>query len=94
MLTRTRLLSEFGPYGPSLRGTSGFSAPLAQGRDTTFPYLLDPARERDRLEAMQRRRARIRELAADWARPGELYGTGNKTELYKTKKVARTPYQQ
>lgn len=88
MLKRTRLLSEFGPYGPSLRGTTGFSVPLGQGKDTTFPYSLDPNRESERLEALQRRRARIRELAADWVKPGELYGLGNKNERY-PKKSAR-----
>lgn len=69
-LVRTPLLMEFGPYGPSL---SGFSAPLSIGPTNTFPYHLDPEREKDRFEAFVRRRNRLRELAMDWLRPGQFY---------------------
>jgi len=58
---------EFGPYGPSLKGTSGFQVPLGMGRFSTFPYRLDAKKERERYEAMMRRRQRLRELSGEWA---------------------------
>jgi hypothetical protein len=62
-LTRRRLLAEFGPYGPSLRGTTGFQTPLSA---TTYPYNLNPCLEKQRAEAAERRRVRLKELALDW----------------------------
>ena len=65
-LDRTPLLMEFGPYGPSLKGTSGFASPLGMGRFTTFPFHLGACQERNRQEQMIRRRARLQELARDF----------------------------
>lgn len=61
-LSRRNLLLEYGPYGPSLRGLS-----VSLGRDrTSFPFGLDPKKEKDRLETSMRRRDRLRQLAREW----------------------------
>lgn len=65
-ISRTPLLMEFGPYGPSLRGTTGFNLPLSMGRFSTFPYNMDPCVERERMIAAERRRQRLQELAREW----------------------------
>lgn len=62
-LTRTRLLVEFGPYGPSLQGASLSSAANRYG---TYPYNLDPKKELKRLKSIERRRDRLRELVREW----------------------------
>ena len=66
-LSRTPLLMEFGPYGPSLRGTTGFQSPLSIGRFSTYPYNLNPCLEKERQEAAMRRRSRLQELVRDWS---------------------------
>lgn len=97
MIARTlRALMEYGSYGPSLNGTGGVSAPLGTGRGMLAPFLLDPEHEKDRIEAMMRRRRRLGELAREWARPGEAYGDGNKNgrgKKSKSKKAARVQNQ-
>jgi hypothetical protein len=79
---RTPLLMEFGPYGPSLRGTSGFSVPMS--RSTAFPFHMDQECEKKRQEAALRRRERLQELAREFARcPSD--------KKKKRRSAARTP---
>lgn len=77
-LERSRLIMEFGPYGPSgaggNRSTTGFAVPVGARMMSTWPFVPDPEILMQKEHERQRRRLRLQELALGWYK----YGPGMK----------------
>ena len=77
MLSRTNLIMEFGPLGPTGRGTGGVATPVSTKRFNTWPFVPNAKLMMQKQQEAQRRRERLRELALGWFMHGGMATAGS-----------------